>query len=53
MKSLKGGRHSVSPAELRKLCREFGAKTAGQRAQFERLGCGRLGTTLLHHGCRL
>ena len=39
VKSLKGGRHSVSPAELRKLCRDFGAKNeAGQRAQFERLG---------------
>jgi len=39
VKSLKGGRHSVSPAELRKLCREFGAKNeAGQRSQFERLG---------------
>ncbi|MDH4379054.1 MAG: isoleucine--tRNA ligase [Vampirovibrionales bacterium] len=39
VKSLKGGRHSVTPAELRKLCRDFGAKNeAGQRSQFERLG---------------
>ncbi len=39
VKNLKGGRHSVTEAELRKLCREFAAKNLkGQEAEFKRLG---------------
>ncbi len=39
VKSLKGGRHSVSPGELRKLCREFALKNlSGQEENFKRLG---------------
>lgn len=39
VKNLKGGRHSVSEAELRKLCREFALKNLdGQEANFKRLG---------------
>ena len=39
VKSLKGGRHSVSPFELRQLCREFAVKNlASQTKEFKRLG---------------
>jgi isoleucyl-tRNA synthetase len=39
VKSLKGGRHSVTPGELRKLCREFALKNLhGQEDNFKRLG---------------
>ncbi len=39
VKKLKGGRHSVSEAELRKLCREFAAvNLKGQESEFRRLG---------------
>ncbi len=39
VKNLKGGRHSVTEAELRQLCREFAAKNLkGQEAEFKRLG---------------
>ena len=39
VKNLKGGRHSVTPAALRKLCREFALKNLdGQEANFKRLG---------------
>ena len=39
VKNIKGGRNSVTPFELRKLCREFAAKSLkGQEAEFKRLG---------------
>jgi isoleucyl-tRNA synthetase len=39
VKSLKGGRQSVSPAKLRELCREFAlANLKGQEVNFKRLG---------------
>ena len=39
VKNIKGGRNAVTPFELRKLCREFAAKSLkGQEAEFKRLG---------------
>ena len=39
VKNLKGGRHSISEGELRKLCREYAKKSLkGQEAAFRRLG---------------
>lgn len=39
VKNLKGGRESVTPFELRKLCREFALKNLkGQESEFKRLG---------------
>ncbi len=39
VKNLKGGRHSVTETELRRLCREFAAKNLkGQESEFKRLG---------------
>lgn len=39
VKSIKGGRESLTPVELRKLCREFAAKNLkGQESDFKRLG---------------
>src|SRR5690606_2715585 len=39
VKNIKGGRQAITPAELRKRCREFGLKNlAGQEANFKRLG---------------
>jgi len=39
VKNLKGGRHSITPLELRKRCREFAmANLKGQEADFKRLG---------------
>lgn len=39
VKSLKGGRQSVTPMQLRQLCREFALKNLhGQEANFRRLG---------------
>ncbi len=39
VKSVKGGREALTPAELRKLCREFAAKNLkGQEENFRRLG---------------
>ena len=39
VKNIKGGRNAVTPFELRKLCREFAAKSLkGQEVEFKRLG---------------
>ena len=39
VKNLKGGRDSVTPVELRRLCREFAKKNLiGQENNFKRLG---------------
>ena len=39
VKNIKGGRNAVTPFELRKLCREFAAKSLkGQESEFKRLG---------------
>ena len=39
VKNLKGGRESVTPVELRRLCREFAKKNLiGQKNNFKRLG---------------
>lgn len=39
VKKVKGGREALTPAELRKLCREFAAKNLkGQESNFKRLG---------------
>ncbi len=39
VKTIKGGRHAISPVELRKRCREFAlGNLKGQEANFKRLG---------------